>query len=596
MFDADSKLMLETLNRLMMDIAGGQSDSGMIDRAFRAAHSIKSEAGVLGLDSVAEAAHALENTLSEIRSSDGTSSYHSRLRTELSHLTGEIEHFRSRNPASGTEGEVRSVPTDTTLGPPELGMLREARARNETLYRVAVRVNCDPEFVYPRAFLVVNNLEISCSVVQVTPALEQLQSSGDGRLAILLTTPGNEDVVRKATSVDEVELLEVVRLSFDEIASVSEPPASPVYEAAGTVLSVDARSQEEILLLADEVSDIASKLRSRLPSLGLGEDEVAAVNRLAGYSQVLRSRVDRTSRVQLLDMVRSLKAWAASHAEAAGKKVRLVAGGNGAVVYTVVADTIADALLHLVRNSIDHGIELPSERASRGKNAEGTIKVTVEHLGESIRIRVTDDGAGIDEAAVREQSGDRDSPLLDIIAAPGFTQRAAADRSSGRGVGLDIVVHTVRDLMSGGIDIRSQLGRGTIVSMSVPLTSRLVHVLIVESTDGPAAVPASMIVEHRGLNLKRYKRDSFGGRYYDFHGQSLPLLTLFGKDPADDSLSGDTVGIVVRAGARNAVLAASRVIASEAVVRDEIQRRQVYSRVLGRGVPYLFPPSFTVLG
>lgn len=592
MFDADSKLMLETLNRLISETADGTMEPGMVDRAFRAAHSIKSEAGVLELSGVAAAAHALESTLSDIRSNNGADKL-GRLKNELSTLTGEIEQYQRKRPVPADHASRAASPAEPGLNAPELGMLREAKARNETLFRLVFRATCEPEFIYPRVFLVVNNLEISSSVVQVNPPLERLEGSKDGRVSVLLTTTGNDETVRRAVSVDEVEVLDIARLSYDELRPLTEP-AAPLYEAAGTVLNIDARSQEEILLFADEISHIASTLHRNLPSLGLPDTEVTGITRLNEFAHTLQGRVDRTARVQLLDVVRSMKEWTVSHAQSAGKQARLVVGGSGAFVYTVVADTIADALLHIVRNSIDHGIESPAERSARGKKPEGIVKVGIEHFGDSIRVRITDDGCGINESAIRERTGERQKPLLDILSAPGFTQRREADHSSGRGVGLDSVVHTVRDLLSGGIEIRSQFGKGTILSMSIPVTSRLVNVLIVESSDGPAAVPASMVVEHRGLNLQRFKRDSFGGRYYDYHGQSLPLLTLFGKDPADETLSGDSVGIVVRCGTRNTVLAVARVVSSEAVVRDEVKRGRVYSRVVGREVPYVFPPAFLI--
>ena len=315
--------------------------------------------------------------------------------------------------------------------------------------------------------------------------------------------------------------------------------------------------------------------------------------RLSAVTGVLKTRADRASRVQLLDAVRSLRDRSAAHAARHGKRIRFVVSGGGAVVFSAVADTLTDALLHLIRNSIDHGIGTIERRAMHGKPPAGTIQISVDRLGESIRIRVGDDGDGIDEAALRRESGDSQQELLDILAAPGFTMRSEADQSSGRGVGLDTVVHIVRDLLSGGIELTSSAGQGTVVNISIPASSRLMDVLVVDSSDGTVALPSSLVVDHQPLSLRRFKRDSFGARYYDYRGKNLPLLTVFGRDPGDDAFGSEPIGVVVRCGAELAVLLASRIIASEAVVRDDVKRKSVFCRTLGREVPLVLPSICT---
>jgi two-component system chemotaxis sensor kinase CheA len=595
MFDSDSKLMLETLRQLVASVPGGSLDPEQIDRAFRAAHSIKSEAGFLDLTEIADAAHTLENSLETLRSAPSPDAMaHAKMTGELERLSAEIGRYAAAEQAKQPPASVTETnrPEDNVLGRPEIGMLREARGRNETLFRVTVQLTCDPAFYYPRAFLVVNNLEISCGVVQTTPSIETMGESADGRVSVLLTTGGDEDSIRKALTVDEVEVADINELSFDEVQDLAEPQISPAHASSGTMLQIDSRDQEEILLFADEVRHLATRIGKRLSETESSQEDIATARRLVAYSTILSTRVDHTSRLQLLDLVRDLRPWAVSHAAHSGKEIRFLVSGDGAVVYSAVAETIADALLHLVRNSIDHGIELPSTREERSKSPAGVVKVSVERMGERVRLRVTDDGAGVDESAV-QSAGQSGRSLLDVLAAPGFTRKTAADRSSGRGVGLDSVVHAIRDLLGGEIDLKTQVGRGTMVSLSVPVNSRLVTVLVVESADGPAAIPVSFVVEQRVLNLRRFKRDSFGGRYYDYHGQSLPLLTVFGRTPAEDALVGDTTGIVIRCGSRNAVVVVTGIVSTEAVVRDDAGRRRVFSRAAGQEVPYIFPPAFS---
>lgn len=597
MFDSDSKLMLETLSHLVDELSAGEPDPSKIDRAFRAAHSIKSEAGFLELSGVADAAHSLEESLATLRSTgrEGSRQVSSKLSTELAELSREISEYHAAKPIvrKAPASDQGDVPAGEPLRVAELGMLREARGRNEKLYRVGVKLTCEPELYYPRGFLVVNNLEIECGVIQISPSLDSLKGGGDGELSILLTTTGHETQLRRTLNVDEVEVTDIAELAYDEVESLVEAPARETGESAGPMLRIDSKAHEEIVLFADELTHLAGELSALVGKTAAAGDEVEIVSRrLSTYARVLKSRVDWTSRVQLLDVVRDLRDRSVAHAARDGKRIRFVVSGGGAVVSTAVAGTLTDALLHLIRNSIDHGFETIQVRAKRGKPPAGTIHISVERMGESIRIRLSDDGVGIDEEALRRKTGDRERSLLDILATPGFSLRSEVDRSSGRGVGLDSVVHAVRDLLSGGIELDSEVGRGTVVNISIPTTSRLINVLVVDSADGPAALPSSLVVEHRPLNLRRFKRDSFGGRYYDFQGESLPLLTVFGRNPTEDLLEEGSIGMIIRSGDRSAVLVCSRVLATEVVVRDDVRRRQVFSKTLGREVAFVFPPAY----
>lgn len=597
MFDADSKLLLDSLTRLVQDLVAGDTSNEKIDRAFRDAHSIKSEAGFLELSDVANAAHRLEESLNAMRSGGGHTERvgTSRLSGDLERLAEEIARYHSTREAAPQGSGQSSAEEPVGLGPTERGMLREARSRGEKLFRVVVRITCEPEFLYPRAFLVVNNLELECGVVQTTPALDSMTTSGQRVVTVLLTTAGEDRTVKRLLNVDEVEIVEISELAFDEVEQIAEQ--APEMQVPVGLSGGDSRGQEETLLVADEVAFLSEQSDRLAGETGADPEETTAVvRRLRSYARLLKSAVDRTARVQLLDAIRELREQSVAHAAKDGKRVRFLVGGSGAVVSPAVADALTEALLHLVRNSIDHGIEPIQQRAQRGRPPAGTVKITVDQMGESIRIRVTDDGTGIDEKALREKTGDKERSLVDMLATPGFSMRPVADHSSGRGVGLDSVVHTVRNLLSGGIEMQSQAGRGTVVSISVPSGKQLVNVLVADSGEGAAAVPAAMVVEYRALMQRRLKRDSFGGSYYDYEGQSLPLLTLLGGTPAETAVGDGSVGIVVSAGSRRAVLLCDAILAAESVVRDETRRKHVYSRSVGREIPFVFPPEIIFRG
>ncbi|MFW5738608.1 MAG: ATP-binding protein, partial [Spirochaetota bacterium] len=476
----------------------------------------------------------------------------------------------------------------------ERGMLREARARGEHVYRVVVGISTAPELRYARGFLVVNNLELSCAVVRTEPEVDRLATGDPARLELIVTTPSEEDVARdavhRAVHVDEVELLEVTELSFAELledeVEISGSEQTPSDESERVTVSVE--TQEEVGLYVDEILGSAEEA---LRGSGGEEDRAERLEMIRRYARALRDRVGWTARVQLLDLFRELRSSSVRYAAAQRKRVRVVVGGNGAVVPPAVGDTLLEAVMHLIRNSIDHGVGTIEERARLGRHPAATVKVRVDRAGGRVRIVVQDDGKGIDEAAVRERAADAQSPLLTILARPGFSMRSSPDRSSGRGVGLDNVVHTVRTLLGGEIKLVNRPGEGMTFVIAVSGMTRLVHVYVVESAGVTFAVPSAMIVSHGRLERRRVKRDSFGSLYYDHDGRTLALSTVGGRTPSLGKLSDEAVTLIVRSGSELRAILVDAVLGEETVVREDARTRRVYSRLLGREASFVFPPS-----
>ncbi len=615
MFDSDSAIMLEALKRLLASIGPGELAGREVDRAFRAAHSIKSEAGFLRIADVADAAHRLEDSLSRVRENNGAVDEEAAasLRRGVRSLAESLDEYRRRRgPESGersatsakpvpatdeTERRSRGTGGQSAAAKAERGMLREARARGEHVYRVAVGISTAMDLRYARGFLVVNNLELSCAVVRTEPDLDQVSLADDGRLELIVTTPADEDGAResvhRAVHVDEVEVLEVTELAFAELLE-DEPeatPAEPTLASETDRVTVPVETQEEVALYADEILAAAEEAAR---GSGGEEERTERLQMIGYYARALRERVIWTARVQLLEVFRELRSSSTRYAAGQGKRVRVVVGGNGAVVSPAVGDTLLEAVMHLVRNSIDHGVGTIEERAKRGRHPAATVTVRVDRTGGRVRIVVQDDGQGIDEEEIRARAGDARSPLLEILARPGFSMRGSADRSAGRGVGLDNVVHAVRTLLGGDIELTNRPGEGMTFVISVPGTTRLLHVCLVESASTIYAVPSATIVAYGRLERRRVKRDSFGSLYYDHDGRTVALSTVGGRTPALKKLSADSLALIVRSGTELRAIVVDAVLGEETVVREETRTRRVYSRLLGREASFVFPAALGI--
>jgi len=189
-----------------------------------------------------------------------------------------------------------------------------------------------------------------------------------------------------------------------------------------------------------------------------------------------------------------------------GKRVRVHVEGGGVTVDKQVLDVVDDALVHLVRNSVDHGIELPADRKALGKPEIGTITLAARQLGSRVEIVVRDDGRGISAAVIRRVAVERgmapkdevdglgDEAALRLLFRPGFSTRDAASQTSGRGVGLDVVAHQVQTL-GGTVELATEVGRGTKFTLLLPVSAALVDVLCFRCGTLVLGVP-SITVQH----------------------------------------------------------------------------------------------------
>jgi two-component system chemotaxis sensor kinase CheA len=224
-----------------------------------------------------------------------------------------------------------------------------------------------------------------------------------------------------------------------------------------------------------------------------------------------------------------------------GKEAALVTSGGETELDKTVIERLGDPLVHIIRNSIDHGLESPDRRRSQGKPAEGTIELAAVHSGAHVLIRITDDGAGLDAEAIRTKAVDRgllapdetisDAELYQLIFAPGFSTAQTVTDVSGRGVGMDVVKRTIESLR-GTIEVDSRPGQGTTVTLKLPLTLAIIDGLLVMIDEDHFILPLSVVEECVELTEEDLAR-STGRRTVTVRGELVPYIRLrerFGLD------------------------------------------------------------------
>lgn len=287
----------------------------------------------------------------------------------------------------------------------------------------------------------------------------------------------------------------------------------------------------------------------------------------------LRAAVMRVRMVPMRDSFARMRFMVRDLAREAGKNVAMEQSGAATEIDKFIVERLFDALLHLVRNAVSHGLEAPAERIVAGKPAQARLTLRASTVGETVVIEVEDDGRGIDADKVFARARAcgllaADAPtdaaaLLDVLCTPSFSTRNQADRVSGRGVGLDVARRAVEEL-GGTLAFRSELGKGSCFTLQVPLTLAIADALIVSVAGMRYAVPQAAVREVIQIDAAALTR-SQNNELLAYHGGALPILRLarfFGAEGG----SGGAYALVTGAGTAMVGLAVDRVLGLREVV------------------------------
>ena len=325
--------------------------------------------------------------------------------------------------------------------------------------------------------------------------------------------------------------------------------AAPKAEASGggdaSSIRVATQKLDELINTVGEVV-ITQSMLAQLGALAEGPSAERLRSGLAQLERNVRELHESVMRVRMLPIGSAFSRFprlVRDVAQRLGKQIDLKLTGEQTELDKTVLERIGDPLVHLVRNSIDHGIEMPDERVAAGKSAVGTVHLEAFHRGSAIIIEVSDDGKGLDcerilaKARSRGLVGASETPseeaIFELIFLPGFSTAEQTTDLSGRGVGMDVVRRNIKAL-GGKIDIRSTRGKGSRFTISLPLTLAIVDGQSVCVGEETYIVPLVSIVESLQIKASGVNRLSNAGEVISFRGDYLPLLRLhdlFGVEP-----------------------------------------------------------------
>jgi two-component system, chemotaxis family, sensor kinase CheA len=326
-----------------------------------------------------------------------------------------------------------------------------------------------------------------------------------------------------------------------DAASLDRPLTDLTLGGSSNVVRVDLARLDDLMRLVGEMVVTRSRLEDTLHRVEAHvpfQEWRALQDHNARLERSLRDLREGVMRVRLVpvgEIFRRMPFVVRDLARDNGKRVHLELTGQSTEIDKFLVERMMDPVLHIVRNAISHGIELPEQRLAAGKPADGTIRLAASTAGEAVILEITDDGGGIDVASVArrarslglvvpEDGGLESRALLDIICASGFSTRDEADRASGRGVGMAVVRDTVEGL-GGILAVESRPGRGTTFRMTLPLTLAITDAIIAHVGDQIFAVPQTAVrevVEVDASVLSAFERNEL----MPYRGGTLPMVRL----------------------------------------------------------------------
>ncbi|MEE4381376.1 MAG: chemotaxis protein CheA, partial [Pseudomonadales bacterium] len=536
--------LLEHLNSELVELEQRPDDAELLNAAFRAFHTIKGGAGFVGLDPLVRVCHHAEDVFNLLRNGElrVDAGIMDLLLQTLDVVNGQFEDARAnRTPRAAPEALVSGL---AAIAAGE----RPASAPSAPAARAPEPPPADPAEAALEALLADTGAQPRDGAASDTidddefeALLDELHGKGGAPSGASspASTPAGSDTIDD----DEFEAL------LDELhgkgsapgAAVGAPaapaptqarapapapasapaPAAPARASAASLpqaedtVRVDVRRLDEIMNLVGELVLARNRLTSRQQSIHDAElGRIAAnLDRVTADIQtaVMASRLQPVKRVfsRFPRLVRDL-------ARDLGKQVKLEMHGVETELDKNLVDALAEPLVHLVRNAVDHGIELPEVRESAGKPREGTVVLEALHAGDHVVVSVSEDGAGMDPEKLRRRAVEKGLVSVDqatrlsepeayqLIFEPGFSTRDAISDVSGRGVGMDAVKTKIGQL-NGALDIESQLGTGTRFSLRLPLTLAILPTLMVVVAGQRFALPLSNVIETYELDRSRLR-------------------------------------------------------------------------------------------
>ena len=564
-FLVESYENLDRLDRELVGLEKNPHDREALASVFRTIHTIKGTCGFLGFTKLEKVAHVGENLLTRLR--DGQLTLNPELTTALLGMVDAVRQMLNQIEISGHEGERDDSVLISTLS--RLQQVPETSAKRGV---PVLQSPAEPAATPAIGDILMQRTGVTQAEIQLAA---EMQKEGDPRhMGEILVEQG---AVRPADVVEALHIQQAARTQ----ATLSD-----------STIRVDVGLLDKVMNLVGELvlaRNQVLQFASRMKDTGL----VAVSQRLNLITTELQEGVMKTRMQPIGNIWGQFPRTVRDVAHGCGKEVGIEMEGKETELDKTIIEAIKDPLTHLVRNSVDHGIELPDGRVKAGKARIGRLILRAFHEGGQVNIEISDDGAGLDVDRIRKKALERgvitadqaahmaEREIFNLIFLPGFSTAEKVTNVSGRGVGMDVVKTNVEKI-GGTVDVQSTRGQGTTVRVKIPLTLAIIPALVVTCGGDRYAIPQVSLIE-----LVRLKADEVGkgielvhgAPVYRLRGRLLPLVYLnrelkLGENrPSTNKDDGAVNIIVLQADGRQFGLVVDQINDTEEIVVKPLRKQ-----------------------
>ncbi|CAN7242946.1 MULTISPECIES: chemotaxis protein CheA [unclassified Variovorax] len=581
--------LLAEMEQLLLELDVESPDSEQLNAIFRAAHSIKGGAATFGFTALTDTTHLLETLLDRARHGqlslsgpmidafletkdalqEQLTAYQAGKEPEtetVAHICAVLQQLARENGAA--EAAPASLPAAPAPAPVVAAPVAAAAPAAEGALRIRFARLSDSE-----CDLLADELGNLGRVLSRTRSNDQLT-------VMLETTCAPDDIVAVCCFVIDESQIEITREAAqpEEAAAAIAPEAAPAAaspavaapkpasaSAAPVAAAANAKESSSIRVDVEKVDQLINLVgelvitQSMLTQAATMLDPVAYERFLSGLGHLERNARDlqesvMSIRMMPMDYVFSRFPRVIRDVSAKlGKQVRLDTYGRETELDKGLIERIVDPLTHLVRNSLDHGIETPEQRLAKGKEATGQLLLSAQHHGGNIVIEVSDDGAGLNREKILAKAQQQglavsdampDEEVWQLIFAPGFSTAEQVTDISGRGVGMDVVKRNIQE-MGGHVEISSREGRGTTTRIVLPLTLAILNGMSVKVGEEAYILPLSYVIESLQPLPEHLHSITADGHVIKVRGEYLPLIELHRVFDVAGAQTQPTQGILV---------------------------------------------------
>ena len=563
MFLDESHEHLQSLNEGLLRLEENMEEISAVNDIFRNAHTLKGMSATMGFAKIAELTHEMEDVLDLVRKEqlklnedimdtlfkcldsleqmvDSVGNGEAEDVVDVSDLVAKLSSISKGTPApaEAAPSAAAAAPaadgasSDLGIDDIDIDVMKKAKEAGMNIFHVKVTLMESCVLKAARSVMVMHALDEVGDVIKSVPPAEDLeQEKFEHSFDVVIATSADTEAVKNAVdTVSEIEDIGVEELDPDALGKQIEPapaqtapaaapaakkPAAPAKKAgAKSAPAAKKPHQSQSVRVDIEKLDTLMNLMGELVINKVRLEQIGQTHRMSDLMETLEQMDRVTGDLQNIVMkVRMVPVSAVFNrfprmvrdvSKELGKEINLTIEGEETELDRTVIDEIGDPIMHLLRNSLDHGVESPDAREAKGKSRVGEVGLIARHEGNNVVIMITDDGAGIDADKIRRKAVEKgmisqseadsldDADAVRLIFLPGFSTAEQITDISGRGVGMDVVRSKI-EALSGHVDVETHIDEGSIFKIKLPLTLAIIQAMLVRVQEEMYAIPLTSI-------------------------------------------------------------------------------------------------------